>query len=136
MKKSLVFALLLLAIQLPAVAQTTTYQLSSHILDISAGKPAAEVDLQLSKQDPAGNWVAIAQKRTDANGRVKDFLKQDGTDHRGIYKLTFYTQPYFEASGQTSFYPFIEVVFELKDNEHYHVPITLSAFGYATYRGN
>ncbi|MCC7318781.1 MAG: hydroxyisourate hydrolase, partial [Bacteroidales bacterium] len=35
-----------------------------------------------------------------------------------------------------SFYPFIEVVFQIKDESHYHVPITLSAFGYSTYRGN
>ncbi|MGC1633228.1 MAG: hydroxyisourate hydrolase, partial [Gelidibacter sp.] len=37
---------------------------------------------------------------------------------------------------QSSFYPFIEVVFEIKDDNHYHVPITLSPFGYSTYRGN
>ena len=35
-----------------------------------------------------------------------------------------------------SFYPYIEVVFQIKDDQHYHVPITLSPFGYATYRGN
>ena len=37
---------------------------------------------------------------------------------------------------QDSFYPFIEVVFEIKDGKHYHVPITLSPYGYSTYRGN
>ena len=62
--------------------------------------------------------------------------KQDGKDNSGIYKLTFHTSPYFKSLGQKSFYPFIEVVFELVDNEHYHVPITLSPFGYSTYRGN
>ena len=35
-----------------------------------------------------------------------------------------------------SFYPFVEVVFELADQEHYHVTITLSPYGYSTYRGN
>ena len=35
-----------------------------------------------------------------------------------------------------SFYPYIEVVFEIKDKNHYHVPITLSAYGYSTYRGS
>ncbi len=69
-------------------------------------------------------------------GRIKDFIKQDGKSHVGIYKLTFHTRPYFKKIGATSFYPFIEVVFELTDNEHYHVPITLSPFGYSTYRGN
>ena len=35
-----------------------------------------------------------------------------------------------------TFYPFVDVVFQIQDEKHYHVPITLSAFGYATYRGN
>ncbi|MGO1752665.1 MAG: hydroxyisourate hydrolase, partial [Psychroflexus sp.] len=35
-----------------------------------------------------------------------------------------------------SFYPYIEVVFEIENQKHYHVPITLSAYGYSTYRGS
>ncbi|HEX7366116.1 MAG TPA: hydroxyisourate hydrolase [Pelobium sp.] len=54
----------------------------------------------------------------------------------GIYRLTYLTADYFKKSGTESFYPFIEVVFQIKDGNHYHVPITLSAYGYATYRGN
>lgn len=78
----------------------------------------------------------IDEKLTDENGRVKDFLEEGTTDHRGIYKLTYHISPYFESLHQSSFYPFIEVVFEIKDNKHYHVPITLSPYGYSTYRGN
>ncbi|UZJ65512.1 hydroxyisourate hydrolase [Sphingobacterium sp. KU25419] len=55
---------------------------------------------------------------------------------KGVYKLTFLVADYFKSKQVTSFYPFIEVVFEIKDNKHYHVPITLSPFGYSTYRGN
>ena len=85
----------------------------------------------------ADKWVCIDEKTTDSNGRVKDFLLQDGkTDNKGIYKLTFHTEPYFKSQDKESFYPFIEVVFEIKDNSHYHVPITLSPYGYSTYRGN
>ena len=58
------------------------------------------------------------------------------TSNIGVYKLIFRVQPYFESQKLESFYPFVEVVFEIKDNEHYHVPITLSANGYSTYRGN
>lgn len=66
-----------------------------------------------------------------------DFLKYgQGVDHKGIYKLTYYTAPYFRSLGQQSFYPYIEVMFEITDGNHYHVPITLSPFGYSTYRGN
>lgn len=118
-------------------AQEVTYQLSSHILDITQGKPAPNVKITLSKQDKEGKWAIIDEKITDENGRIKDFLEKGaGVVHRGIYKLTYHTAPYFERLGQKSFYPFIEVVFELQDDGHYHVPITLSPFGYSTYRGN
>ena len=111
------------------------FQLSSHILNVAQGKPAANVKIKLSKLEN-DQWKQVDEKLTDENGRIKDFLRQDGKDHRGVYKLTYFTKPYFEKQNQSSFYPFIEVVFELKDNEHYHVPITLSAYGYSTYRGN
>ena len=113
------------------------YQLSSHILDISQGKPAPTVKIALSKQDKNQNWVLIDEKYTDNNGRIKDFLKEESNkNNNGVYKLTFYITPYFEKLKQKTFYPFIEVVFEIKDNQHYHIPITLSPYGYSTYRGN
>lgn len=113
------------------------YQLSSHILDISQGKPASNVKIALSKQDENQNWVLIDEKYTDNNGRIKDFLKEESNkNNNGVYKLTFYITPYFEKLKQKTFYPFIEVVFEIKDNQHYHIPITLSPYGYSTYRGN
>lgn len=118
-------------------AQEVKYQLSSHILDITQGKPALGVSITLSKQNKNGVWVKVDEKVTDENGRIKNFLKEEkGVSHQGIYKLTYHTTPYFEKLGQQSFYPFVEVVFELKDNSHYHVPITLSPYGYSTYRGN
>ena len=113
------------------------YQLSSHILDISQGKPAPNVKIALSKQDKNQNWVLIDEKYTDNNGRIKDFLKEESNkNNNGVYKLTFHIVPYFERLKQKTFYPFIEVVFEIKDNQHYHIPITLSPYGYSTYRGN
>ena len=113
------------------------YQLSSHILDISQGKPAPNVKIALSKQDKNQNWVLIDETYTDNNGRIKDFLKEESNkNNNGVYKLTFYITPYFEKLKQKTFYPFIEVVFEIKDNQHYHIPITLSPYGYSTYRGN
>lgn len=136
MKKLTFLFLVILASAQLGFSQNNSYQLSSHILDITTGKPAADVKITLSKQDAKGNWVVIEEKNTDANGRIKDFLKQEGKNNTGIYKLTFHTNPYFKSLGQKSFYPFIEVVFELVDSEHYHVPITLSPFGYSTYRGN
>ncbi|GAB3241785.1 hydroxyisourate hydrolase [Hymenobacter seoulensis] len=115
------------------------YQLSTHILDISAGAPAPGVTVRLEKYDAAQKaWRPVAEKKTDAAGRIGDFLPRAGAPagHPGLYKLTFLTQPYFAARQLASFYPYIDVVFELKDGAHYHVPITLSAYGYSTYRGS
>lgn len=120
-----------------SMAQEKSYQLSSHILDINSGRPAAGVTIVLSKMNTDKSWEVIDRRTTDSNGRVKDFLEQkDGKPNKGTYKLTFLTASYFEALKQESFYPFIDVVFTIKDDNHYHVPITLSPFGYSTYRGS
>ena len=87
-------------------------------------------------QPDGKTWVLLEERLTDENGRVKDFLEEGTTDHKGIYRLTYHVAPYFERLQQDSFYPFIEVVFEIKDSQHYHVPLTLSPYGYSTYRGN
>jgi 5-hydroxyisourate hydrolase len=77
----------------------------------------------------------VDEKITDKNGRIIDFLNYKETK-KGIYKLRFLVADYFKSKKTDSFYPFIEVVFQIKDANHYHVPITLSSYGYATYRGN
>ena len=120
-----------------AYSQSKTFQLSSHILDISKGMPASGVPIRLEKMDTnKKTWSVIEEKVTDANGRITDFLSSDRSNNVGIYKLTYLTADYFKRQNIESFYPFIEVVFEIKDSKHYHVPITLSAYGYSTYKGN
>lgn len=138
MKKSITISLLVILSTSIGFAQHTKYQLSSHILDISKGMPAVDVKISLQKQTQDTQWLMLAEKQTDENGRVSDFLPQteESVDNTGIYKLTFYVEPYFQSQQTEALYPFIEVVFEIKDDKHYHVPITLSAFGYSTYRGN
>ncbi len=137
MKKNIIISLLFLFASTIAFAQQTNYQLSSHILDISKGMPASDVKITLQKQIECNQWQTLAAKQTDKIGRVSDFLPQDeNSNHIGVYKLTFFVEPYFRSQQTDTFYPYIEVVFEIKDDKHYHVPITLSAFGYSTYRGN
>ncbi len=134
--KKILLAITLALFSTVAFAQNTTFQLSSHILDVSKGAPAVDVTIQLHKyNEKTKTWTLIDEKKTDKNGRITDFLKQDKSNI-GIYKLTYFTSPYFKKDAIESFYPFIEVVFQINDENHYHVPITLSAFGYSTYRGN
>lgn len=69
----------------------------------------------------------------DTNGRVKDLLLQTNQINKGEYKLKFHVSSCFADKNVLSIFPFIEVVFEITDDNHYHVPITLSPFGYSTY---
>ncbi len=138
--KKLIFTFIFALLSTFVVAQTGNYQLSSHILDVSKGTPASDVRIKLEKLNPESKvWTFVEEKITDKNGRITDFLKSESdsnSSNLGIYRLTYYVKDYFEKDKIESFYPFIEVVFEIKDTAHYHVPITLSAFGYSTYRGN
>lgn len=135
MKKTIV-GLFCVLLSLTGFAQQKEHQLSTHILDISEGIPAENVKIKLEKLDSnADTWEFISEKRTMKNGRVNDFLPAS-KDNEGTYRFTFYTAPYFKEQDKKSFYPFIEVVFKITENKHYHVPITLSAFGYSTYRGS
>lgn len=79
------------------LAQESSYQLSSHILDITQGKPAPNVKISLYKQHTDGKWLMVEEKLTDENGRVKDFLKEDGTEHDGIYKYGAQNETYIEG---------------------------------------
>lgn len=119
-----------------ATTSATKYQLSTHILDVTLGRPAPGVTIALFRLDQDGqSWQKIAQAVTDRNGRIGTFLPETQSN-RGIYKLQFQTKEYFRKQNLQSIYPFVEVVFEIADDLHYHIPITLSANGYGTYRGN
>jgi 5-hydroxyisourate hydrolase len=118
-------------------ADQDDYQLSSHILDISTGKPAPNIDVRLMQRQADGSWVLLDTKKTNENGRIGNFLPNQGNiDNDGTYKLIFETTPYFYNQSLKSFYPYVEVNFNIEGDNHYHVPITLSAYGYSTYRGS
>lgn len=138
MRNLLIIILSVFFLSLSAQEQAK-YQLSTHILDISQGKVATNVDVQLEKyNEKTKQWDLMDAKKTDANGRISDFLQLNPLkkDNNGVFKLKFFTSEYFKRNNLESFYPYIEVVFQIKDQEHYHVPITLSPFGYSTYRGS
>lgn len=133
--KKLILSLCIILIASTGYAQEKQFQLSTHILDVSQGVPAGNVEVKLEKMNKnAETWTFVAKKRTEKSGRIEDFLP--GNNNQGVYRFTFYTKPYFTKGGVKSFYPFVQVVFEINDSKHYHVPITLSAFGYSTYRGS
>lgn len=111
-------------------------QITSHILDTSVGKPAAGVLITLLQQS-GDNWLMLGSAATDDDGRVADFTGTDDALTAGIYKLTFYLSDYYAKQAQESFYPYVDVAFEISgDGQHYHVPLLLNPYGYSTYRGS
>jgi 5-hydroxyisourate hydrolase len=108
--------------------------LTTHVLDVARGVPAAGLRVRLEKQI-IGAWKPLAEGQTNADGRCADLLKPSQLPP-GVYRLSFDTGGYFAATGQKGFYPFVEVVFEVSDARHHHVPLLLSPFGYSTYRGS
>lgn len=111
-------------------------QITTHILDTSAGLPAQNVPVSLQTSS-SGQWQVIGTGVTNSDGRVEDLAVSDTPLCAGTYKLRFDTASYFKAQRTSYFYPFIEIFFEISgDGNHYHVPLLLNPFGYSTYRGS
>lgn len=109
--------------------------ISTHILDLTRGKPAAGVMVRLSRRVD-DTWTEIAALATDQDGRVKDLIGDRVELTSGRYRLHFETGEYFRGLGVDAFHPYIEIVFEITDAaQSYHVPLLLTAFAYSTYRG-
>ena len=111
--------------------------ITSHVLDTSAGRPAAGVPVVLERSAGAERWETLGQTETDSDGRARTLMAADEVLQPGIFRLTFDTQTYFARSQTATFYPRISIVFEVVGAEqHYHVPLLVSPFGYSTYRGS
>lgn len=55
----------------------------------------------------------------------------------GLYRLDFETEEYFKRTERETFFPLCQIAFFVKNpEEHFHVPLLLSPFGYSTYRGS
>jgi 5-hydroxyisourate hydrolase len=103
--------------------------LSTHVLDLSLGRPAEGVRVVLETTEGAQAGAGI----TDSDGRVRD-LSADL--HAGVYRLRFFAGEYFRRTGRESFYDDVTVSFHVAADPHYHVPLLLSPFGYSTYKGS
>jgi 5-hydroxyisourate hydrolase len=108
--------------------------LSTHILDTALGRAAANVPITLLHLQ-ADIWTAIGHGTTDNDGRCKTLLA-DRPLLAATYKLHFATAAYFAAQSLPTLYPYIEIVFTVRDpTQHHHIPLLLTANGYTTYRG-
>ena len=111
--------------------------ITTHVLDVARGRPAAGMAVVLERSGETGNWLEIGRGTTNADGRVTDLLADGTVLANGAYRLRFATADYFLALGVRGFYPEVQVVFQIEDpGGHYHVPLLLSPYGYSTYRGS
>ena len=110
-------------------------RLTTHVLDVSAGIPAAGMRIEL-----LGSRV-LADVRTNSDGRCSQPLLQ-GADFRvGRYSLLFHVSEYFAARGivlpDPPFLDRVVVEFGIADPaSHYHVPLLVTPWSYSTYRGS
>lgn len=111
--------------------------ITTHVLDTSAGHPAADVPVALHRERRVDTgWELLGVGATDANGRVKDLLPAETPLETCLYRLSFDTGAYFLARGIDPFIPEASVVIAAMAGEHYHVPLLLTPYGYTTYRGS
>ena len=112
-------------------------RISTHILDLVQGKPAANVPVRLEKQNPSGDWRLLTSASTDQDGRCPQLLPDSEYLSAGVYRLIFNTGSYFEVQKIDALYPVVEVTFRVRDGEsHFHIPLLLSPNGYTSYRGS
>jgi 5-hydroxyisourate hydrolase len=110
--------------------------ISTHILDTALGRPATGVPIALAFLRNGG-WSHISDAVTDADGRCKDLLPETQRLHPGVYRIHFETAVYYKRHQLEGLYPYVEIVFAVSaGQQHYHIPLLLTANGYTTYRGS
>jgi len=113
-------------------------RLTTHVLDTANGCPGAGIRIDLFRQ---GQDDAIASTITNDDGRCDAPLLENEAFTPGEYELVFHAGEYFNARGQEDgehrFLDRIVIRFGVnEEDQHYHVPLLLSPYGYSTYRGS
>ncbi|KAM0072546.1 putative hydroxyisourate hydrolase, 2-oxo-4-hydroxy-4-carboxy-5-ureidoimidazoline decarboxylase [Helianthus debilis subsp. tardiflorus] len=130
----------------PPVTTRVRPPITTHILDVARGCPAAGVEVQLemynAKQpgpvfgdSDKDKWILQGSSTTDKDGRSGQLMKIVNDLSPGVYRISFNTGKY----NPDGFFPFVSIVFKVKESqkmEHFHVPLLLSPFSFSTYRGS
>ena len=93
-------------------------RISTHVLDTASGTPAAGVRVELYRGEEL-----VASRETDADGRIRELAQTEPGEHRIVFHPP---GPFFRR---------VELAVELGDG-HYHVPLLVSSYACATYRGS
>jgi 5-hydroxyisourate hydrolase len=114
-------------------------QLTTHVLDIALGQPAAGLKIELYRIESGRTHLATTI--TNEDGRCQAPMLSGDTYLSGAYELVFLVGDYLAARHPVHrsrpFLDRVPVQFQIDaSQDHYHVPLLLSPFGYSTYRGS
>ena len=114
-------------------------KLSTHILDLTCGRPAAgvKVELFLLEPGPAEARRLLITVQTNADGRTDVPLLAGEEMRAGTFELVFHVGDYFGAAAGNRFLDRVPIRFTITDAAgHYHVPLLVTPWAYQTYRGS
>ncbi|MEI6052694.1 MAG: hydroxyisourate hydrolase [Opitutaceae bacterium] len=113
-------------------------KLSTHVLDLTTGRPACGMRIELHRLDPGLAPQLLKAVVTNADGRTDAPLLSAEELAVGSYELIFEVAAYFLSRGIAS--PFLDRVpirFAIADaSAGYHVPLLVTPWSYNTYRGS
>jgi len=116
-------------------------RLSTHVLDTHSGKPAAGIEVELVERSWLGASRVVTRTITNSDGRTDQPLIGGRPVPIGRYELNFSVGKYFrERNVPLSDPPFLDDIalrFAVSEAEgHLHVPLLVTPWSYATYRGS
>ena len=114
-------------------------RLTTHVLDTAAGRPAAGLQIELYRLGREAAPLLTVQ--TNGDGRVDAPLLEGAAFIAGMYELRFHVGEYLRRGGLAlpapPFFDVVPVRFGIASpDQHYHVPLLISPYGYSTYRGS
>jgi 5-hydroxyisourate hydrolase len=116
-----------------------TGYLTTHVLDTARGQPAQGMKIELFRME-SDTLTHLRTLHTNADGRTDSHILPTDEFQTGTYELVFHAGAYLDAVGTPPEDPrsldVIPIRFGMSEAAHYHVPLLLQPFGYATYRGS
>ncbi|SCY01522.1 hydroxyisourate hydrolase [Paracoccus tibetensis] len=113
--------------------------LTTHVLDTARGRPAEGMEVVLYRLE-GGAREELARLVTNADGRTDRQILPAESYATGRYELEFHAGAWMDRTGVPAEAPrFLDVIpirFGMSQDDHYHVPLLVSPFGYSTYRGS
>lgn len=112
--------------------------LTTHVLDTANGTPAEGMRIELYRLD--GGRRLLKEVVTNHDGRTDAQILPAAEFETGEYELVFHVGGWLDAQGHEAAKPrFLDQIplrFGMSEQDHYHVPLLISPYGFSTYRGS